>query len=135
MGGRWGKVHLPSALATLAYDGRRAQFAEEQLLALLTLAGQEDWHDLAVEGSWAGGDGGIRSLFQRRLCAMGWMGMAMVGATLGMYWMRWRQRRLIYNSRGGRLGCLGGWRCVCRRDLILRWWRRGCRWRVGVLWG
>lgn len=56
-GGAMGKVNLPSALATLAYDGRRAQFAEEQLLALLTLAGQEDWHDLAVEGSWAGGMG------------------------------------------------------------------------------
>lgn len=52
-----GNTHLPSALASLAYDGRRQAFAEEQLLALLTLLerGDVSWYPLT--GSWAGGMG------------------------------------------------------------------------------
>lgn len=52
-----GNSSLPSSLATLAYDGRRKAFAEEQLLAMLQLVqrGDVDWSQL--KGSWAGGMG------------------------------------------------------------------------------
>ncbi len=52
-----GSSYLPSALASLAYDGRRREFAETQLLSLATLLqrGDVSWSNL--EGSWAGGMG------------------------------------------------------------------------------
>lgn len=52
-----GNSSLSSSLATLAYDGRRQGFAEDQLLALLSLVerGDIDWSQL--RGSWAGGMG------------------------------------------------------------------------------
>lgn len=52
-----GNASLTSSLATLAYDGRRQAFAENQLLALLTMLqrGDLDWSQL--KGSWAGGMG------------------------------------------------------------------------------
>lgn len=52
-----GNSSLVNSLATLAYEGRRQSFAEEQLLALLTLLerGDIDWSQL--RGSWAGGMG------------------------------------------------------------------------------
>lgn len=52
-----GNSSLVNSLATLAYDGRRQGFAEEQLLALLSLLerGDIDWSQL--RGSWAGGMG------------------------------------------------------------------------------
>ena len=52
-----GNSSLVNNLATLAYDGRRRGFAEEQLLALLQLLerGDIDWPQL--KGSWAGGMG------------------------------------------------------------------------------
>ncbi|MFW2176467.1 MULTISPECIES: lytic murein transglycosylase [unclassified Moraxella] len=52
-----GSSSLPSALATLAYDGRRQNFAEEQLLALLTLINRGDIQWSQLTGSWAGGMG------------------------------------------------------------------------------
>lgn len=52
-----GNTSLSSALATLAYDGRRREFAEEQLLALLTLLQQGDVSWSHLKGSWAGGMG------------------------------------------------------------------------------
>lgn len=52
-----GNTHLPSALASLAYDGRRQDFAENQLLALLTLLERGDVSWSQLEGSWAGGMG------------------------------------------------------------------------------
>lgn len=56
-GQNMGKTYLPSALATLAFDGRRREFAETQLLALLKLLeeGALSWDQL--NGSWAGGLG------------------------------------------------------------------------------
>lgn len=56
-GGFMGNANLVSSLATLAYDGRRRDFAEEQLMSLLTLLSRGDvsWHNL--DGSWAGGMG------------------------------------------------------------------------------
>lgn len=52
-----GNSSLVDSLATLAYDGRRQAFAEDQLLALLSLAerGDIDWSQM--QGSWAGGMG------------------------------------------------------------------------------
>ncbi|MDO4777066.1 MAG: lytic murein transglycosylase [Cardiobacteriaceae bacterium] len=56
-GANTGSSHLPSALSTLAYDGRRREFAEKQLLALMQLLEKGDvrWDQLV--GSWAGGMG------------------------------------------------------------------------------
>lgn len=52
-----GNASLASSLATLAYDGRRRDFAENQLIALAKLLerGDLDWSQL--KGSWAGGMG------------------------------------------------------------------------------
>ncbi len=52
-----GSSHLPSALASLAYDGRRQEFAETQLLALIQLLQRGDIYWSQLEGSWAGGMG------------------------------------------------------------------------------
>ncbi|TXD98275.1 lytic murein transglycosylase [Psychrobacter frigidicola] len=52
-----GNSHLPSALASLAYDGRRQAFAESQLLSLMTLLQRGDVSWSQLEGSWAGGMG------------------------------------------------------------------------------
>lgn len=56
-GAGMGNSSLTSSLATLAYEGRRRAFAEEQLLALLQIVerGDLDWSQL--KGSWAGGMG------------------------------------------------------------------------------
>ena len=52
-----GSSYLPSSLGSLAFEGRRRDFAEEQLTALMTLVNRGDvaWHQL--DGSWAGGMG------------------------------------------------------------------------------
>jgi membrane-bound lytic murein transglycosylase B len=52
-----GTSYLPSALASLAYDGRRQAFAETQLLSLMTLLQRGDVSWSQLEGSWAGGMG------------------------------------------------------------------------------
>ena len=52
-----GSSDLPSSLASLAYDGRRQQFAEAQLLSLATLLERGDVSWSQLEGSWAGGMG------------------------------------------------------------------------------
>ena len=52
-----GNIDLIQALSTLAYEGRRRDFAEQQLIALLQLIERGDvrWDEL--RGSWAGGMG------------------------------------------------------------------------------
>ena len=45
------------ALATLAYDGRRRRFAEEQLIAALKIIQSGDIHPSRMSGSWAGAMG------------------------------------------------------------------------------
>lgn len=52
-----GNTNLVSALATLAYDGRRREFAEQQLLAMLTFLQRGDMRLEQLKGSWAGGMG------------------------------------------------------------------------------
>ena len=52
-----GNSYLPSALASLAYDGRRQAFAESQLLSLITLLQRGDVSWSQLNGSWAGGMG------------------------------------------------------------------------------
>ncbi|SNT69354.1 lytic murein transglycosylase [Psychrobacter sp. LV10R520-6] len=52
-----GNSYLPSALASLAYDGRRQEFAESQLLSLMTLLQRGDVSWSQLDGSWAGGMG------------------------------------------------------------------------------
>ncbi|MFC6203287.1 lytic murein transglycosylase [Psychrobacter urativorans] len=52
-----GNSHIPSSLASLAYDGRRQEFAESQLLALMTLLQRGDVSWSQLDGSWAGGMG------------------------------------------------------------------------------
>ena len=52
-----GNSYIPSSLASLAYDGRRQAFAEEQLLALADLLQRGDVYWSQLDGSWAGGMG------------------------------------------------------------------------------
>lgn len=56
-GKNMGKHHLPSTLATLAYDGRRREFAEQQLFALMQLLQTGALSEAELYGSWAGGMG------------------------------------------------------------------------------
>ncbi len=56
-GAATGNTYLPSALASLAYDGRRQEFAETQLLSLIQLLERGDISWSQLEGSWAGGMG------------------------------------------------------------------------------
>ncbi|WP_407491912.1 lytic murein transglycosylase [Pseudooceanicola sp. MF1-13] len=52
-----GNTHIPSALATLAYDGRRGSFFESQLIAALNILQQGDTTPDNMRGSWAGAMG------------------------------------------------------------------------------
>ncbi len=52
-----GNSDVVRSLATLAYEGRRAQFFEDQLLTLLTLIQQGDIKNARPSGSWAGAMG------------------------------------------------------------------------------
>jgi membrane-bound lytic murein transglycosylase B len=52
-----GDIPVVEALATLAYDGRRRAFAEEQLLAALRILQSGDVAPAAMRGSWAGAMG------------------------------------------------------------------------------
>ncbi len=52
-----GNVPVLRSMATLAYEGRRRQFFEEELLAILELIDNGDIADFSVKGSWAGGLG------------------------------------------------------------------------------
>ena len=56
-GTRKGDVPVISALSTLAYEGRRAQFFEGQLMAALRILAQGDTTPQAMKGSWAGAMG------------------------------------------------------------------------------
>lgn len=52
-----GDFQLPSALATLAYEGRRAEFFKRELLSLMRVIAREQRYDVPVLGSWAGATG------------------------------------------------------------------------------
>ncbi len=52
-----GNTHVPSALATLAYDGRRGQFFESQLIGALKIIEAGDVAPENMLGSWAGAMG------------------------------------------------------------------------------
>lgn len=52
-----GSTPVIDALATLAYDGRRGAFFEEQLVAALKIVQAGDVHPRAMTGSWAGAMG------------------------------------------------------------------------------
>lgn len=56
-GARRGDIPLVSALATLAEDGRRGRFFEEQLIAALKILQAGDIAPEAMTGSWAGAMG------------------------------------------------------------------------------
>lgn len=56
-GQRRGDVPLISTLATLAYDGRRGKFFEEQLIAALQILQRGDVAPSNITGSWAGAMG------------------------------------------------------------------------------
>ncbi|MDP8568738.1 lytic murein transglycosylase [Methylophilus aquaticus] len=56
-GGYLGNFALPSALATLAYEGRRAEFFKRELLNLTRVVEREQLYDQPVSGSWAGATG------------------------------------------------------------------------------
>ncbi|TDL89330.1 lytic murein transglycosylase [Meridianimarinicoccus aquatilis] len=56
-GGFRGNTDTIEALATLAYDGRRGAFFEEQLVAALKIVQAGDVNPRAMKGSWAGAMG------------------------------------------------------------------------------
>lgn len=56
-GARRGDVPVLSALATLAYDGRRGAFFEKQLIAALKIIQSGDTTPARMTGSWAGAMG------------------------------------------------------------------------------
>lgn len=56
-GTRRGNVPVVSALSTLAYDGRRGAFFEDQLIAALRILQNGDVSPGAMTGSWAGAMG------------------------------------------------------------------------------
>lgn len=56
-GTRRGNVPVVSALATLAYDGRRGEFFEQQLTAALKILANGDTTPARMTGSWAGAMG------------------------------------------------------------------------------
>ena len=56
-GERRGSVPVISALSTLAYDGRRADFFEQQLVAALKILQKGDTTPAQMTGSWAGAMG------------------------------------------------------------------------------
>jgi membrane-bound lytic murein transglycosylase B len=56
-GGFTGDYNVIEALATLAYDGRRRGFAEEQLIAALKIVQSGDKDPARMLGSWAGAMG------------------------------------------------------------------------------
>jgi len=56
-GTRRGNVPVMSALATLAYDGRRGEFFEAQLMAALRILANGDTTPAGMTGSWAGAMG------------------------------------------------------------------------------
>lgn len=56
-GNYMGKSDLPSSLATLAYEGRRRELFEKQLVALANLVQSGNVANNPLQGSWAGGMG------------------------------------------------------------------------------
>lgn len=56
-GGNMGNMNVIRSLATLAHEGRRPQFAHDQLLAALTILEQGDVQAQNMQGSWAGAMG------------------------------------------------------------------------------
>ena len=56
-GGYRGTTHIPSAVATLAFDGRRAKFFEAQLIEVLKILQHGDTTPENMKGSWAGAMG------------------------------------------------------------------------------
>lgn len=52
-----GKHHIPSALATMAYEGRRREFFRKEFLASLRIIDQGHISSSAMRGSWAGAMG------------------------------------------------------------------------------
>ena len=56
-GGYMGDFSLPAALATLSYDGRRAEFFKRELISLMQVIEREQRYDQPVTGSWAGATG------------------------------------------------------------------------------
>ncbi|TVQ55162.1 MAG: lytic murein transglycosylase [Rhodobacteraceae bacterium] len=56
-GGNYGSIPVIEALATLAYEGRRRSFGEEQLLAALRILQAGDITPERMVGSWAGAMG------------------------------------------------------------------------------
>ncbi|MCL3882204.1 lytic murein transglycosylase [Marivita sp. GX14005] len=56
-GERRGQVPVVSATSTLAYDGRRGRFFEQQLLAALRILQSGDTTPASLTGSWAGAMG------------------------------------------------------------------------------
>lgn len=56
-GGYMGDIPLASALATLSYEGRRAEFFKRELFNLMRVVERDQQYDEPITGSWAGATG------------------------------------------------------------------------------
>lgn len=56
-GAGMGNTNLVDALSSLAYEGRRREFAENQLVSMLAMMERGDVYAEQLKGSWAGGMG------------------------------------------------------------------------------
>ncbi|HSH87037.1 MAG TPA: lytic murein transglycosylase [Methylophilus sp.] len=56
-GGYMGDIPLASALATLSYEGRRAEFFKRELFDLMRVVEREHYYESPITGSWAGATG------------------------------------------------------------------------------
>ena len=112
-----GDTDTLSALATLAYDGRRAAFFEAQLMQALKILDGRACGTGGVAGQLGRGDGAhavhalqlgrVRGGFRRRRAAR------YLGRTIRQ--MRWPRPRTIWRIGAGRRVSPGGWKCGCRR--------------------
>jgi membrane-bound lytic murein transglycosylase B len=103
-GERQGNVPVISALSTLAYEGRRGDFFEQQLVAALRILQNGDITPAAMTG--------IRSSSRPRTWPMPWISPATGGATSGqtMPPMRWRPPPPTWTGPAGSPASPGGWR-------------------------
>jgi membrane-bound lytic murein transglycosylase B len=110
-GTRRGNVPVISALSTLAYDGRRGEFFESQLVAALKILQAGDVSAAGMVGSWAGAMGHTQFIPTSYLAyAVDYTGDGRRDIWARIRRIRWPRRRPTWRSQAGRAACPGGWR-------------------------
>ena len=116
-GGDRGSIPVIESLATLAYEGRRRAFAEEQLIAALRILQAGDVDPAQMVGSWAGRDGPHPVHPDQLSSATPSTSAATAGATSGRTTRPTRSPRppTTSPSSGWSAASPGASRCGCRR--------------------